>query len=270
LEKLSYFKKYLDAYLLATKRLPVKFYIDAFAGSGKCKLCDEKCKSKGGVLCEKCSKGKLIDGSAMISLKSKYKFNGYIFVELKKKNIKYLIKFIKFEINPEIKKNIKIEQGDSNVILKNIYKYINKYTGCLIFLDPEGPELYWDTVQFLAKINKVDLLMLYPYDMSLVRLTKDYKDKLNKFYGSEKWLEINKSKENFSPERRKSALLKFYIENLKKLGFQHVVYKQIRRNLRSGKALYHLILATHSSAGKKIMESIFNKELDGQQKMKLI
>ena len=122
LEKLSYFKKYLDAYLIASKRLPKKYYIDAFAGSGKCKLCDEECKSKGGVKCEKCSKGKIIDGSVMISLKAPNKFNGYIFVELYRKNIECLVKFIQSEIDYKFKKSIKIKKGDSNIILKNIYK----------------------------------------------------------------------------------------------------------------------------------------------------
>ena len=48
-EKLKYFKKYIEGYLVATKRLPEKYYIDAFAGTGKCILCNEKCKSRGGV-----------------------------------------------------------------------------------------------------------------------------------------------------------------------------------------------------------------------------
>ena len=51
-EKLTYFSKYVKAYLKATKRLPEKYYIDAFAGTGKCILCDiTQCKSEGGKKC---------------------------------------------------------------------------------------------------------------------------------------------------------------------------------------------------------------------------
>lgn len=267
LEKLEYFRKYIEAYLVATKRLPIKYYIDAFAGSGKCVLCDEKCNSKGGLRCQKCGKGKLVDGSAMISLKTKNTFSGYLFIDLNKNYVKELEEFIK-ELDQILQKKILVKNSDSNAVLKNIYKYILKYAGCLIFLDPEGPELEWETIKYLSKINKADLLILYPYDIALVRLTSNYTEKLDKFYGTPDWIKIYKDKNNFNPEKRKMALLTSYIKNLEKLGFKYVVCKPIRRRLRGGKPLYHLILASHHPAAKKIMEDIFNKELDGQQRIK--
>lgn len=268
-EKLEYFRKYIEAYLKATKRLPIKFYIDAFAGTGKCVLCGEKCTSRGGIRCIKCGKGKIIDGSSLISLKISNQFNGYIFIELDDKNIKKLEKFVADEVDIEISKKVKIKKADSNILLKQIYKFISPHTGCLILLDPEGPELFWETIEYLSMIKKVELLILYPYDMSLVRLTKDYGDKLDKFYGTPKWSEIYRDKNNTSANLTKTKLLEFYIDNLKKLGFNYVVYKQIRKRLREGKPLYHFILATHHPAGEKIMRTIFDKELDGQTKMKL-
>lgn len=266
-EKLEYFRKYIEAYLLATKKMPIKYYIDAFAGTGKCVLCVEKCKSRGGIKCVKCNKGKIINGSALISLKTKSQFSGYIFIELDDKKIKKLRKFINDEAGGILSK-IVIKQGDSNVLLKQVYKYIPRYAGCLILLDPEGPELFWETIEYLSKIRKVELLILYPYDMSLVRLTTDYGDKLDKFYGTPKWSEIYKNRNNTSANLTKTKLLGFYIDNLKKLGFEYVIYKQIRKRLRGGKPLYHFILATHHPAGAKIMGDIFDKELDGQTKMK--
>ncbi|MFH0969791.1 MAG: three-Cys-motif partner protein TcmP [Patescibacteria group bacterium] len=268
-EKLEYFRKYIEAYLVATKRLPRKFYIDAFAGTGKCILCEQKCSSKGGCRCIKCGKGKVVDGSALISLKIKKDFTGYIFIEIENKNIKNLEKFINEEVDLEKRKKILIKQTDSNLLLRNIYKYISQYTGCLILLDPEGPELDWETIKYLSKIKKAELLILYPYDMALVRLTRDYSNKLDKFYGTNKWSEIYNDKNILRPSEKKNKLLEFYINNLKNLGFDYVEYKQIRKRLRGGKALYHFILATHHPAGKKIMSHIFNKELDGQQKFRL-
>ena len=267
IEKLAYFKKYIEAYLVATKRLSIKYYIDAFAGSGKCILCDEKCKLKGNLKCQKCGKGRLIDGSAMISLKTKNTFSGYLFIDLNKNYIKELEEFIK-ELDQVLQKKILVKNSDSNVVLKNIYKYIPKYAGCLIFLDPEGPDFEWETIKYLAKINKADILILYPYVMAIVRLTKNYKAKLDRFYGDKNWIKIYEDKKYYNPNKRKQALLDFYIKNLKELGFEYAVYKQIRKKLRSGKPLYHLILASHHPAAQKIMEDIFNKELDGQQRIK--
>lgn len=267
LQKLGYFKKYIEGYLQATKRLPIKYYIDAFAGTGKCILCNEKCDSIGGQKCIKCGKGEYVDGSVLISLKANNKFDGYVFIELDNENINNLSKFISEEIDPELAKKVKIKKENSNIFLKEIYKYIPNHSGCLIFLDLVGPELEWETIVYLSKIKKAELLILYPYDMSLVRLVNDHTDKLNKFYGTTEWLKIYKDQKNFNAEKRKTELLNLYIKNLKKLGFEHVVCKQIRRKLREGKELYHLILATHHFAGEKIMKDIFGKELDNQMKL---
>jgi len=260
LEKLGYFKKYVEAYPIATKRLAHIYYVDAFAGTGKCIFCDERCKSRGGSACEKCS-GEKVDGSALIALKTSKKFSKYIFVELNKGNVNLLRKYINKEIDPELIKKVNIENTDSNTLLQDIYKYIPRYAGCLIFLDPAGPELQWGTIRRLSKIKKVDLIILYPYEMSLARLTTEYKEKLDVFYGSRDWRDTSK-KYGAAEKRRK--LLDFYISNLKKLGFEFIVYNKIRRRLRGGRPLYDLILATHNIAGKNIMDDIFNKELDGQ------
>jgi len=270
LTKLSYFKKYISAYLNATKRVPEKYYIDAFAGSGKCILCDETyCHSKGGGRCIKCKKGKLEDGSPLIVLKLKNTFTGYILIELVRPIFSSLEDAIVNEVNPERIEKIELIQGDSNRILESIYKrilYDSEYTSFLFFLDPEGPELYWKTIESLYH-KKADLLIVYPYDMSLVRLIKNDKSKLDKFYGTPKWIKIYKS--GINPSDSKNKLLNFYLENIKKIGFKFVAYKQIRRRLREGKNLYHLILASNYSVAVKIMDDIFNKELDGQKKFKL-
>lgn len=266
LQKLQYFKKYVNAYLLATKRMPEKYFIDAFAGTGKCVLCGEKCKSKGGSRCIKCARGETIDGSALIVAKTKNEFTGYIFIEIGKKKIGILKKFIGDEVEKGREEKIILAERDANALSEIIYRHIPEYAGCLVFLDPEGPELFWETVVNMSKIKKVEILLLYPYDMSLVRLTKGYKGMLDKFYGSKKWVELYESGRDAS--ERKKKLFDFYLDNIKQLGFEYVVYRQIRTKIREGKALYHLILASHHPLGEKIMGQIFDKELDGQMKMK--
>jgi len=259
-EKLGYFKKYVEAYTIATKSLPLIYYVDAFAGTGKCVYCDKRCDSRGGSVCKDCS-GEIIDGSAFLALKTSRKFSQYLFIELKKRNFNKLYRSIKEEINPELAKRIILENTDANKLLQEIHNHIPRLAGCLIFLDPAGPELDWKTIEYLSKINKVDLLILYPYEMSLSRLTTAYKEKLDKFYGSKDWRAIS-NKYGAVEKRRK--LFDHYISNLKKLGFEYIVYKKIRRRLRAGRPLYDLILATHNPAGKNIMEGVFQRELDGQ------
>ncbi|MDO8529047.1 MAG: three-Cys-motif partner protein TcmP [bacterium] len=259
LQKLKYFEKYLNAYLLATKKLPKKYFIDAFAGTGKCIV-----NNSGN---EVNNSGNEVDGSAMIALKAKNSFNGYLLIENKKGNIVELKSKIEKEIPTERKLAAKVLHEDCNEYLKDLYKSIYPYSGYLIFLDPEGPELFWETIRCLSKINKADLLILYPYDMSLVRLTKNFKDKLDKFYGTGDWRKIYSERK--TPLDSKQGLLNFYMDNLKNIGFKHTTCRQIRTGFRNGKSLYHLILASRSPIASKIMSQIFDKELDGQRKLSI-
>lgn len=267
LEKLEYFRKYLEAYLIATKRLPLKYYVDAFAGTGKCVFCDLDCDSEGGLRCEKCGRGEIVDGSALISLKLSNDFNGYYLIELKAENMQSLKKLVELDKSIPSGRSVKVRyhSADSNVLLKNLHKMVDKYTGCMILLDPEGSELFWDTIESLAKIPKADLFILYPYHMSLARLVKDYPEKLDRFYGTPKWREVYGKCTNTAD--RSEKMLEFYENNLLGLGFKNIESKQIRRKLRQGHPLYHLVLATHSDVAAKIMSQIFNKELDGQTKL---
>ncbi|MDP2856143.1 MAG: three-Cys-motif partner protein TcmP [bacterium] len=252
LQKLEYFKKYLEAYLKATNRLPSKCYVDAFAGSGECEIAENR---------------KKVDGSVMIALKASRAFDQYVFIEKKKRIFRELNDTIKNStIDDKRKKSIELSRGDCNILLPKICDKISNM-GCLIFLDPEGPELFWKTIISLSKIPKADLFILYPYDMSLARLIKNYKEKLDEFYGTDYWQGIYKNRKNANDAREK--LLDFYISNLKTLGFRFVANKHIRTRLHEGRPLYHLILASHHPVAAKIMSQIFDKELDGQMKLKL-
>lgn len=263
-EKLTYIKKYMAAYLVATQKIKIRYFIDGFAGTGKCILCDERCDSEGGKC--NCGKGKEVDGSALLVLKDKNCFSKYFFIELNKNNSGIMNDFINKEIDESRRSKISINNGDCNKLIPVVMEKFNGWASCLTLLDPEGAELDWNTIKSLSKFKRMDLFILYPYDMALVRLVKDYGSKLDRFYGSKGWKSIFDSAT--SVEQRRTDLLKFYIDNLKKLGLQFISYKIIRRKNREGKRLYHLILASRNKVATKIMDDIFNKDLTGQLKMK--
>ncbi|MFZ3057433.1 MAG: three-Cys-motif partner protein TcmP [Minisyncoccales bacterium] len=270
IDKLTLVDKCTNAYLVATKRLTSKYYIDAFAGTGKCFLCSRvNCLINNTEECLNCGRGKIIDGSCLRVLKIKNKFDKYFFIDLKKSNVNLLKECVNDdkEVNSSLKEKIEYIKGDSNKVLKIICEKLKdeKYLGCLAFLDPEGPELYWETIKYLSEIPKIDLLILYAYEMSLVRLTREYKEKLDKFYGGEEWREVYRK--GSSTQKRTNNLLNFYIDNLKKLGFM-VAEKRITRKMRGGHPLYHLIGASKNKAGFNIFQGVLNnKELDGQRKL---
>ncbi|OGZ32254.1 MAG: hypothetical protein A2V69_02850 [Candidatus Portnoybacteria bacterium RBG_13_40_8] len=253
LQKLEYLKKYIKGYLTATKRLQAKYYIDAFAGTGKCLLHNTK---------------QQVDGSSLIALKTEGFFNKYILIEKNENNFKILKECIKNEILEDKLSLIEFYNENCNEFLKKYNYNPSPYVGYFVLLDPAGPELEWETINVLSKLKKIDLLILYPYDMSLVRLVTKYPWKLDKFYGGNEWLDIYKKRRNAANAR--NNLLKFYIHNLEGLGFESkfIDCRPIRRKLREGKLLYYLIFVTHNPVAKKIISYIFDKELDGQETLK--
>lgn len=139
-EKLDYLEKYIEAFVLATRSLNKRYYIDAFAGTGKNILCRETCESTGGESCSKCSRGSEVDGSALLALKAKSEFDGYTLIELNPSNIKSLKYAVNKEIAPNRIKKVIFENGNANDLISKYVNPANKYTGYLIFLDPRGSE----------------------------------------------------------------------------------------------------------------------------------
>lgn len=255
IQKLKFFEKYINAYLKVTQKLPKRYYIDAFAGTGQCNCLGLK---------------NAIDGSTLIALKAKGNFDKYIFIDRNGNNIKQLQSCIdKENIDTGRASNVNFHKDDANDLIPRLASGFSqpefKYIGFMVFLDPEGSELHWSTIESLARINKIDILILYPYDMGLARLTKNYPDKINLVYGTEEWKPIFNNR--LSPSEARQKLLELYQNNLRKLGFTYVVYKHIKTGFREGKPLYHLVFATKNATAAKIITDIFNKELDGQQKL---
>lgn len=261
-EKLQYIRKYVSAYLVATKSIRVKYYIDAFSGTGKCVLCSESCNSKGSKC--NCGKGKIVDGSAMVVIKQPQKFSKYFLFELGPKNFKELVKCLESESGDKLKL-IETVKGDCNIEIPKIIGKLNGFGSCLALLDPEGPELDWKTIESLAKFRRMDLLVLFPYDMALSRLVKDYQEKNDYFFGSKEWQSAHASAPTI--QSRRTKMLEYFTNNLKDLGFTHIVSKLIKSRYRGGNPLYHFILASRYNVAAKIMNDIFEKSLDTQRKL---
>lgn len=261
-EKLQYIQKYISAYLIATKSIKTKYYIDGFSGTGKCVLCTENCKSRGSKC--NCGKGKEIDGSVLIAVRQPDKFSRYFLCELGPKNCRELSECLKKE-SPSNSDLVEVINGDCNVEIPRILGGLNRYSSCLTLLDPEGPELDWNTIVELSKFKHMDIMILFPYDMSLSRLVKDYKEMNNKFFGSDKWQDAHASAPTIKSRRIK--MLNHFMDNLKDLGFTQMSSKLIKSKYRDGLPLYHFLLVSHYPIAAKIMDDIFSKSLDSQQKL---
>lgn len=146
--KLDALKKYLSAYVKALRRKPfTKFYIDAFAGTGRCDVKFDGVRHS-------------IDGSARLALQVDPPFHKYYFIEYDPKKQSALHNLQREHLGMEIE----IIHSDANVAIETLCnKYQWRNERAVLFLDPYGMELDWATLVKLSKTPGMDIWYLFPY-----------------------------------------------------------------------------------------------------------
>lgn len=84
--------------------------------------------------------------------------------------------------------------GDANAVIGDMLAEIPKNAPAFAFLDPEGSELDWQTVEAIAahkagRANKIEQLILFPTDTGFVRLAPDHPELVTRIFGHEEWIE---------------------------------------------------------------------------------
>jgi three-Cys-motif partner protein len=103
----------------------------------------------------------IIDGSTRRALRISPSFDRFIFIEKLGKNLKSL-QGLKEEF-PEKQNIIEILPGDANAELKNFATKLDKRDArAVVFIDPFGLSLDWETIAALGRTERVDLWYLVP------------------------------------------------------------------------------------------------------------
>ncbi|HEY9629347.1 MAG TPA: three-Cys-motif partner protein TcmP [Coleofasciculaceae cyanobacterium] len=186
--KLRCLDKYLNAYTKALSKQSFEtMYIDAFAGTGWLTLKQteaEEEKSKEPVSqisimslfanqAEASAENSDIplDGSARIALKVSPGFDKYIFVEQDLKRFNEL-QNLKAEFS---EKDIEFSNSDANLFIKQLCQgsnWIREGKRAVLFLDPFGLNVSWETIEIIAKTKAIDIWYLFPLGVGLNRLLK--------------------------------------------------------------------------------------------------
>ena len=128
-------------------------YVDAFAGEG---YYEPKAASSDEDYSEF---RELVKGSAAIALDVDDKpFDELIFIEPDPDRVRSLENMVAEHPDREIK----IIQGDANVELPIFCENMRSSDRAVVFLDPFGPEVSWDTVAAIAETTKIDCWILFP------------------------------------------------------------------------------------------------------------
>jgi spore photoproduct lyase len=262
-DKYFYLGRYLDIFTTSMKNIwrGELYYIDLFAGSGKCRVRET---------------GKEIDGSALISLSAKYPFKRYFLVELDPEAANALKKRVG---KSPIKNRVHIIQGDCNEKIDGIVTEIPRKSLSLAVVDPTGLHIKFDTLQKLTKDRRIDLVITYPEGMDIKRNLAKYLKKsrsiLDDYMGDDGWRQLFikdiKHIDQLSDIHIEKRLIGHYRKNLSKIGYQEVKsgdeipIRSSQKNL----PLYYLLFASKHPLGYTFWRKISSITPTGQMKFSL-
>lgn len=195
-EKLDILTNYINAYTNALKGQKFnKIYIDAFAGTGY-RTPKQKVSTQGVLIKSENNEidARFLSGSARIALQATTPFDRYIFIEKNTKRCKGL-NALKAEF-PELADRITIIKADANQILTDLCSDLTNNCRALLFLDPYGMQVGWDTIKKIAESQKIDLWYLFGLGGGLNRLLKNdgkitpmQKQTISNVLGTTDWFE---------------------------------------------------------------------------------
>lgn len=261
-DKLELLGKYLDAYatIMRAQRaergwLHSFAYIDAFANEGAYQDPESR---------------ELVHGSPLVAVQSDPPFDQYWFIERSEGRATRLAARLT-EAAPG--QHVRVVQGDANLVLRgevvSAFRYEN-YTRALVFLDPYGFQVEWETVKALAETRAIDIFVNFPIMAVNRLLNRDRAPEdsvlalFQRIMGSVDWIqdvyvtqpslleEVADRTER--PRFAADRLAEIYITNVKKL-FPYASDPVVMRNSQRA-PLYALFLASHNQSARRIMNDI--------------
>ena len=202
--KLRAIGDYLTFYTKALRRRPSpetpfqKWYIDAFAGTGE--RTEER--TVGGLHEGQPTRRERfqLEGSARRALKVQPPFQHYVFIEANQQRFRALEKLGREFTG----RDIRCMCGDANLELQKLFASAPWIRGsrqaglqrAVVFLDPYGMNVRWDTLRLLAETRRVDVWYLFPLHAALRQLAHKHgavdetkRAALTEVFGTEDWEE---------------------------------------------------------------------------------
>lgn len=264
-EKLTRVRKYLSAYTMIMKNRHFRFaYIDAFAGTGYRNLKEEENQSMlmFPELVEQESK-RFLDGSARIALQVQPRFTKYIFIEKDETRFADL-QTLKTDF-PYLKDDIMLVNSEANMYIQELCKKNWEGRRAVLFLDPYGMQVPWETIKRIANTQAIDLWYLFPLGVAVNRLlkkdgniTESIKKKLDIVFGASDWyssfyqsgtnLDLFGNKLSIEKIADYSLISDYFINRLK-TAFSHVAENPLPLLNSKNNPLYLLCFAANNPRG---------------------
>ncbi len=274
--KLDAFSKYVASYLaiMNKKKYWQTIYFDGFAGSGdRKKICDSKLY-KSLFISEEEEKTYKGAAERVLTLPNGLHFDFYYFIDNNAESLKRLEEKL---LNIPESKTVKIQyrEGDCNDNLRdlaNAMKTNQKKYVSLVFLDPFGMQINWDSIAQLEG-TKTDIWILVPTGVIVNRLLDRNCDlkhsvKLQSFFG----LSEDEIRDYFYKKQSVTTLFgeqelvqkikkpierisELYIKQLKTI-WPHVTEQPLRLENKRGVPIFHFVFASNNQVAVKIAKDI--------------
>ena len=250
-DKHYYLQRYIDIFTTAMKNKWDLCYIDLFTGPGKCKIRETE---------------KEIDGSPLISLK--FPFKKYIFAELDQSVLASLQKRCKSNQD-----NVKFIQGDCNNNINEIVENIPSGALSLVFIDPTGLDINFDTICKLTENKQIDLIINFPEGMAIRRNLRRFIEsshcKLDDFIGDTQWRNLFNQETKFDEVKATRKIMDYYRNKLNVIGYTETKTGEEIYTIKSStnSPLYLLLFASKHALGSVFWNKIGKIEPSGQRKL---
>lgn len=168
-QKLETVQRYLQAYTTALKFQSFKLlYVDACAGSGSSvpkgtlEVAESSQVSLDGLSPAVVDTDEIIVGSAIRALGVAPPFHRYLLNDVKQSNVLALKKAVRDDF-PHLTERVELTRFDANEMLRKLCAAYNwRETRAVVFLDPFGLQIDYETLQLLGQTRAIDLWYLVP------------------------------------------------------------------------------------------------------------
>lgn len=243
-DKLKILADYLPGYLQATTSAIERIYIDGFAGPGRNVLKRSRTE---------------IDGSPLIALnalaRNGTRFDRLFFIEKDLKLATELEGLVSHD------PRVKVMREDVNDGLPTIVAQLPTRSPTFVFLDTDGIEPKWQTIQKIAA-HRTELLVNFPLGMSINRNADS--DKVVQYFGTDACRPLLSRR---GPGHVR-GLIDLYKGRLRELGYQYTTEDDRLVKTSGNRRLYYLLFVSKVDVAKTIMDWVFKQpDARGQGRM---
>lgn len=272
--KLTILRKYLSAYTTALKHQSFTTgYIDAFAGTGyRSQAANDDPQLALPDLAGDQEQA-LLKGSAVYALETQPRFDRYVFIEQDAARCAALAA-LKAQ-HPDLAADIVVRSGEANAEIQKLCRKPWLKHRAVLFLDPYGMQVEWETIKAIAGTKAIDLWLLFPLGIGVNRLLtrsgeipKAWHHRLDVMFGTPDWINafyrVESQPDLFNPaattlvKARIDVIASYFVERLKTVFPAVAPNPRILRN-SSGNPMYLFCFAAANPLALKIANDILRK-----------